>query len=126
MFFLADWAYAGNVAGVEDLRNQLKSIQTMVGEVEATLQALSTHRPLAASQPSRQLELGGGPPPLPFQNSAAVREYLSTPRNAAVLASYIMERITDYTAANFPREFASLVLAPQYKKSVFWTPIAPK
>ncbi len=101
----------------------------MVGEVEANLESLGAPRqPSTATttQPSGLAESGAGPPPLPFDSSTAIRDYLSNPRNAAVLASYLMETIPEYSAANYPREFANLVLAPQYKKSVFWTPVAPR
>ena len=97
----------------------------MVGDVEATLHALEHNRPLPQALRHGQ-DVATGPPPLPFTNSADIRNYLSNPRNAALLASYIMEQMSEYTAATFPREFASLVLAEQYKISVYWTPQAPK
>ena len=123
--FIPDWSYVGNAGGIDALRNQLRSIHAMVGDVEATLYALEHNRPLP--QPIvPEAAAATGPPPLPFADSAAIREYLSNPRNVAILASYIMEEITAYSAATFPRELASLILSPNYKTSVYWTPVAQK
>ena len=96
----------------------------MVVDVEATLGALEANQPLP--EPVPVADTPAGPPPLPFRDSAAIREYLSNPRNAAVLASYVMEQVQDYTGANFPRQFALLLLSTEYKSVVFWTPVAPK
>ena len=96
----------------------------MIGDVETTLSAMEENRPLP--QPPVYPEEPARAPPLPFASSEAIREYLSNPRNAAILASYIMDQIHEYDGSTFPREFATLLLDEEYKKLVFWTPVAPR
>ena len=96
----------------------------MVGDVESTLAALDENRApppsaLTIDEPART-------PPIPFASSGDIRDYLTNPRNAAILASYIMEQFQEYDASNYPREFSAIVLDPEYKKVVFWTPVAKK
>ena len=121
---ISDWSYSGNAAGIDALREKLQSIHAMVGDVQATLTALEENRPPPPPPVSGEEE--ARPPRLPFSSSEAIRDYLSNTRNAAILASYIMEQIEEYDGSTFPREFATILLDQEYKKLVFWTPVAPK